>query len=262
MPRPRRRSQGWPTPRAGTLDLTCPAPSSTPGHTFTLTLTGAWEEQPSLHPHHSPEAVATDHALTLARNITNNYPATDTLPAAARINTLLGRRTTISHAPLTLLWATVHLTAEPDAVSAAIRHQRHAEEREQHHAEQSRRLADAQSLRDTLMSDPSLALAYWFATAPQSLDTDTLKRLEELLATAATYAPQGQWAPLARLLHTFAGRLSVDAKIHLIDALATLTDRYGHPDLTTDIQALRPEPAEDAPRSPGITLNGSVKRAM
>ncbi|MEU9122843.1 hypothetical protein AB0C96_23765 [Streptomyces sp. NPDC048506] len=129
-------------------------------------------------------------------------------------------------------------------MSAAITHQRHADEQEQRRAEQSRRLADAQSLRDTLMSDPSLAMAYWFATAPQSLDSDSLSRLEQLLATAAPYAPQGRWAPLARLLHTFAERLSTDAKIHLIDTLATLTDRYGHPDITAAIQALRPESSE------------------
>jgi hypothetical protein len=181
----------------------------------------------------------------IARNITASYPATDTVPAAARINTLLGCRTEIPQIPVRLLWATVHLAAEPDAVSAALTHQRHADEQEQRRAEQSRRLADAQSLRDTLMSDPSLAMAYWFATAPHSLDTDALTRLEDLLATAAPYAPQGQWAPLARLLHTFANRLSTDAKIHLIDTLATLTDRYGHPDITTAIKALCPELPED-----------------
>ncbi|MFJ5595724.1 hypothetical protein ACIQCG_39055 [Streptomyces noursei] len=245
MLRPRRRRQGWPTPRAGTLDITCPAPSSTPGHSFTLILDGAWEELPSPYPHHSPRAAAIDHALTIARNITHSYPATDTVPAAARINTLLGCRTDVPHIPVRLLWATVHLRVEPDAVSAAIRHQRHTDEQEQRRAEQSRRLTDAQSLRDTLMSDPSLAMAYWFATTPESLNTDTLTRLEELLATAAPYAPQGQWAPLARLLHTFAGRLTTDAKTHLIDTLAYLTDRYGHPDITTAIQALRPEPSED-----------------
>ncbi|MFJ3779627.1 hypothetical protein ACIPX0_48990 [Streptomyces sp. NPDC090075] len=38
MRRPRRRRGGWPPPRAGTLDLACPAPTALPGYSFTLTL--------------------------------------------------------------------------------------------------------------------------------------------------------------------------------------------------------------------------------
>ncbi|MCX5063811.1 hypothetical protein OOK12_43940 [Streptomyces sp. NBC_00452] len=124
-------------------------------------------------------------------------------------------------------------------MQAALSHQRHLHELEQRRAEHHRRLDEARILRDTLMSDPSLALSYWFAAAPQSIDTDTLSRLEMLLSTAAAYAPQGQWAPLARLLHTFADRLTDDAKNHLIDTLAALTDRYGHPDITIAIQQAR-----------------------
>lgn len=224
--------------------MTCSAPSSDPGCAFILTLTGAWEELPSPRPHHSPDAVATDHALTLARNITVGFPVTDDVPAAARINALLGRPADIPHVPVRLVWARAHLTAERDALSIAVSRQRHAHEQQLNRAERTRRVDEARSLRDSLISDPSLALAYWFATAPQSTDTDTLARLEKLLVTAAAYAPQGRWAPLARLLHEFADRLPDDARIHLIDTLATLTDRYGHPDITTAIQALRKEPVE------------------
>jgi hypothetical protein len=210
-----------------------------PGYTFTLTLTGAWEELPSPHPHHSPDAAAADHALTTARTITADYLATDAVPAAARINTVLGRPTDLPEAPIRLIWGHAHLTADPGTVQAARSHQRHLHELQQRHAEHTRRLDQAHTLRDTLMSDPSLALAYWFATAPQTIDTSTLTRLEGLFAQAAAYAPQGQWAPLARLLHTFADSLTDDAKNHLIDTLAALTDRYGHPDITAAIQSLR-----------------------
>ncbi|WP_329240799.1 hypothetical protein OG223_53140 [Streptomyces sp. NBC_01478] len=245
MRRTRSRSSGWPPPRAGTLDLACPAPTAIPGQFFALTLTGAWEELPSPRPHHSPAAVAADHVLTTARSITADYLATDAVPAAARINTLLGRPTDISHLPVRLVWSQVHLAATPEVVHAALSHQRHLHEFEQHRAEHHRRLDEARILRDTLMSDPSLALSYWFAAAPQSIDTDTLPRLEALLSTAAAYAPQGQWAPLARLLHTFAHRLTDDAKNHLIDTLAALTDRYGHPDITTAIRQARMAPESE-----------------
>ncbi|MBX9363638.1 hypothetical protein [Streptomyces sp. WAC04114] len=239
MHRPRRKNSGWPSPRAGTLDLTCPAPTAIPGYFFTLTLTGAWEDLPSPHPHHNPAEAAADHALTTARDITADYLPLDVVPATARINTLLGRPTDLPHLPVRLAWGHVHLTAESDAIHAAQTHQRRQHEREQRRLEHDRRLDEARILRDTLMSDPSLALSYWFATAPHSIDTDTLPRLEALLNTAAAYAPQGQWAPLARLLHTFAERLTDESKNHLIDTLATLTDRYGQPDITTDIQAMR-----------------------
>ncbi|MFJ9908029.1 hypothetical protein ACIRVK_35005 [Streptomyces sp. NPDC101152] len=242
MRRPRRRHGGWPTPRAGTLDLTCPAPTALPGHPFTLTLTGAWEELPSPRPHHSPHAAAADHALEIARTITADYLATDAVPATARINTVLGCPTDLPTLPIRLLWGHVHLTAEPGAVQAAHNHQQHLHDLQQRHAEHTRRLDHAHTLRDTLMSDPSLALSYWFATAPQTIDTNTLTRLENLFTQAAAYAPHGQWAPLARLLHAFAEGLTDDAKNHLIDTLATLTDRYGRPDITAAIQTARIPP--------------------
>lgn len=247
MPRPGARNNAWPTPRTGTLDITCSAPSSIPGAFFTLTLTGEWEELPSPQPHHSPEATATDHALTIARNITSALPITDAVPAAARINTLLGRPTEIHHIPVRLVWAKVHLSAESNTVQAAIDHQRHLHEHELRRTEQTRRLDEARVLRDSLLSDPSLGLAYWFATAPETIDKDTLARLEELLLTASTYAPQGLWAPLARLLMEFAARLHDEDKAHLIDTLAALTDRYGQADIATAISALRPIPSSEPP---------------
>lgn len=258
MRRPCRRRGGWPTPRTGTLDLACPAPTALPGHSFTLTLTGAWEELPSPRPHHSPHAAAADHALTTARTITADYLATDAVPAAARINTILGHSTDLPTLPIRLLWGHVHLAAEPGAVQAAYSHQRHLHDLQQRHTERTRRLEEARTLRDTLMSDPSLALSYWFATAPQTIDTDTLSRLESLFAQAAAYAPQGQWAPVARLLHTFAASLTDDAKNHLIGTLAALTDRYGHPDIAAAIQALRTPPA--AHSEPPGRINGSGTR--
>ncbi|MFI1018185.1 hypothetical protein [Streptomyces sp. NPDC020965] len=236
--RPRRKNSGWPTPRAGSLHTTCSAPSSTSGYPFTLTLDGAWEELPSPHPHHTPEAVAAHHALTIARNITSTHALTDITPATARVNTLLGYSTNIPNAPVRLTWAQASLTADPEAVSTIAQQQRHLHEEEQRVAKRNRCLKEARDLRDTLMSDPSLALSYWFATAPQTIDEDTLSRLEKLHSTAAAYAPQGHWAPLARMLHAFADQLPDEARLHLIDTLATLIDRYGRPDIASTIRAL------------------------
>jgi hypothetical protein len=247
VPRSRSKGSRWPTPRAGTLKLTCPAPTVTPGHYFQLTLDGAWEELPSPTPHRTPAAAATDHALAVARNITANYLAIDTAAATARINTVLGHPSDVPHLPVRLCWATAHLTAEADDQRAVLAQQRLAHEREQRRAEQQRHLSEARALRDTLMSDPSLTLSYWFAAAPHTIDTHTLSRLEELFSTAAAYAPQGQWAPLARLLHTFAENLTEDVKDHLIDTLAAITDRYGRPDTAVAIRALRTAPGTEQP---------------
>lgn len=247
MPRQRRRSSGWPPPRQGNLGITCPAPSATPGHPFTLALAGAWEELPSPRPHHNPDAAATHHALTVARNITATLTPNDTVLAAARINTLLGHPTEIPGIPVRLTWARVTLTTTPEALSASARHQQHQHEEEQRRTEQARRINEARTLRDTLMSDPSLALAYWFATAPQTVDETTLTRLEQLHVQAAAYAPQGCWAQLARLLHAFVGDLPEDTKTHLIGTLASLTDRYGHPEIAVEIDALRQPPVAEQP---------------
>ncbi|MFC8285980.1 hypothetical protein [Streptomyces cyaneofuscatus] len=246
--RRRNKRSNWPTPRAGTLNLACPAPTALSGHFFSLTLTGAWEELPSPRPHYSPEAAAAHHALSTARTITADYLPMDAVPAAARINTVLGRPTDLPQGPIRLLWSHVHLTAEPSAVQAAQAHQQDLHELQKRRAEQAYRLDQAHTLRDTLMSDPSLALSYWFATAPQTLDTSTLTQLEELFVRTAAYAPQGQWAPLARLLHTFASSLTSEAKDDLINTLAALTDRYDRPDITAAMHNARTTPTEQPDR--------------
>ncbi|GAA4887793.1 hypothetical protein ACFPM3_18025 [Streptomyces coeruleoprunus] len=253
MRRPHRRKSGWPAPRAGSIDITCPAPSTTPGHPFTLTLAGAWEELPSPRPHHTPEATATHHALTIARNITSTHTLADSVPAAAHINTLLGRPIDIPHIPVRLTWAQVSLSADPEALTAASRHERHQREEEQRRAEQRRHLDQARALRDTLMNDPSLALAYWYATAPHTIDEKTLPRLEQLHAQAAAYAPQGRWVLLAGLLNTFAEDLTGEAKNHLIESAALLTDRYGHPDIARQIRELSSSPPAGQPVPNGET---------
>ncbi|WP_241695137.1 hypothetical protein [Streptomyces sp. C] len=220
-------------------------PNTMPGHPFTLTLTGAWEELPSPRPHRNPDAVAIHHALTIVRNITSNLTPADAVLAAARINTLLGQASDIPGIPVRLIWAHVDLTTDLEALSATTRHQRHQHEEEQRRAEQARHLETARAFQTTVMSDPSLALAYWYATAPHTIDEDTLTRLEQLHSQVAAYAPQGRWALLARLLHTFTSDLTTDAKNHLIDTMAALTDRYGQPDIASEIRTLHtPDPAE------------------
>jgi hypothetical protein len=174
------------------LKITCPVPSALPGCTFHLTLDGGWAEMPSSRPHHDPAAVAADHALSTIRNITAGYLTTDTVTATARINTVLGHAHQVPHLPVRLSWAQAQLTADPEAVQATITHQRRLREHEQHRIEQDRHLQQARTLHATLMSDPSLALSYWFSTAPHSVDAQTLDRLEALFSHAAAYAPQGQ----------------------------------------------------------------------
>ncbi|MFE9868641.1 hypothetical protein ACFYPZ_39420, partial [Streptomyces sp. NPDC005506] len=99
---------------------------------------------------------------------------------------------------------------------------------------------EAHALRDTLVTDPPLALAYWFAANAETIGTEALTRVEQLVATAATYAPQGQWVQLARLLTDFTRHLPDDAKSHLVATLATIADRYGEPDIAADMLSLRP----------------------
>ncbi|MGW2272218.1 hypothetical protein [Streptomyces yangpuensis] len=217
-----------------------------PGHPFTLTLSGAWEELPSPYPHHNPGAAASYHALTVVRNVTSTLTPADTVLAAARINTLLGQPSDIPGIPVRLTWAHADLTTGAEALSATTRHQRHQHEQEQRRAEQALHLETARAFQTTVMSDPSLALAYWYATAPHTVDKDTLTRLEEVHSQASAYAPQGRWALLARLLHTFTSDLTTDAKNHLINTMATLTDRYGQPDIAIEIRSLHiPDPAEE-----------------
>ncbi|MFG2736455.1 hypothetical protein ACGFX7_16770 [Streptomyces harbinensis] len=137
--------------------------------------------------------------------------------------------------------------ADHQAVRAAVSYQNLLHDQEQRRTELSRRLEEARVLQATLMKDPSLAVAYWFAVAPQSLDADTLDRLEGLFAKVAAYAPQGTWAPLARLLHDFTERLTDEAKSHLIATLGAIADRYGQPEIAEEIHALQDNSSDTFP---------------
>jgi hypothetical protein len=103
---------------------------------------------------------------------------------------------------------------------------------EQHQAEQRARqdqlrLQRARELREALLSDPSLAFAYWFLDDPDAINDETGQRIETLVAAVASYAPSNAWVQAARILLEFVTDLSSDARQHLINGLAHIFERYG-----------------------------------
>jgi hypothetical protein len=243
----------WRRRRRGNLELRCTLPSRMPGYCFTAHLTGEWEELPARIPHEHPNAVAIDYALSRAQEITNNRQLSQATAAEAAINSCLGQPRELAQASVRLLWARIQLNAhhqEAVHVERLLREQHQAEL----HAHQCRnRLQRATDLREALLSDPSLAFAYWFLDHPEAIDTETVQRIESLIAAAASYAPHNGWVQAAQILQEFVRDLSDEAREHLVTGLAHIFDRFGQPERARQLRTVGGTPLPP-PASPG--LNG------
>ncbi|MFE0763271.1 hypothetical protein [Streptomyces smyrnaeus] len=220
------------------MEVSCTLPSQTPGYHFDVHLTGTWQGLSALSPHQNPHAAAADHALTVARSITTARQLSEVTAVETSINSRLGQPADLAHAPVRLLQAHVHLTADPHHAAEADRLLREQHQAEQHARNEQRRLQRAHDLREALLGDPSLALAYWFLDHPETIGTATVQRVEQLIASAASYAPQTTWVQVAQLLQEFVRELSNDARQHLITGMAHIFDRHGHHDRARQLRAV------------------------
>ncbi|MFI9719236.1 hypothetical protein ACIHFE_06195 [Streptomyces sp. NPDC052396] len=229
--------------------MSCTLPSRTPGYHFEAYLTGAWQDLPGRHQHQNPHDAAASHALTVAQGITGELQLSREAAAQAAINSRLGQPVEVPGAPVRLLWARIQLTADPQQaahVNRLLREQHNAERRAR---DDQHRLQRAQDLREALLSDPSLAFAYWFLDHPEAIDTETVQRVEKLVASAASYAPRNTWVQVAALLQDFVRNLPDDARRHLVTGLAHIFDRYGQPERARSLRALSDEMAPPPPPS-------------
>lgn len=234
-------SKSWRRRRHGRLVLSCTLPSRTPGYHFEAHFTGAWQDLPGRHRHQNPHDAAATHVLNVAQGIAGKRQLSQEAAAQAAINSRLGQAADMPDAPVRLLWARVQLTADPHQaadINLLLRDQHQAERRAR---DDQHRLQRAQDLRDALLSDPSLAFAYWFLDHPEAIDTETVTRVERLVASAASYAPHNAWVQVAVLLQDFVRDLPGDAHQHLVTSLAHIFDRYGQPERAQSLRALRDE---------------------
>ncbi|MEV0254698.1 hypothetical protein AB0H82_10605 [Streptomyces sp. NPDC050732] len=244
-----RISGWWRRQRRGSLELCCTLDSELPGYHFEAHLTGAWQ-QPVARPHHNPQAAAVEYALTLAQEAVGTVQLSQAALAEARANRQLGRPMDVPHTPVRLLWAHIRLTADPqqaDRADSLLRDQHQTE----HHARQDHhRLQRAKDLRDALLTDPSLAFAYWFLDHPETVDEQSVQRVEHLINAAASYAPHTTWVQVARILQEFVHTLPDESRQHLIISLAHILDRYGHTDRAQQLRATAQTPQ---PRTPAAS---------
>ncbi|MEU0029516.1 hypothetical protein ACFWMJ_31060 [Streptomyces hawaiiensis] len=235
---------GWPAPRAGKLtdsDSMYALPSNAPGYNFHAHLTGRWEETPAARQHHDPRAAATHYALETARTVSGLYPLTEHQTAQTHINSRLGTSHDLDDAPVRLLWAQVHLTADSSDIDAIVCLQRQMHDEAQNEHANRQRQYQAEELHRALSTTPTMALAYWLIRQPEAADRNTIDALSQLTREITAYAPHTAWVQVAHLLHTFVQGLPTPARVNLVDSLAQIFTRYDQPELADRLSALSPQ---------------------
>lgn len=235
---------GWPAPRAGQLtdsDTTYALPSNDPSYNFHAHLTGRWEETPAARQHHDPRAAAAHHALETARSVSGLYPLTEHQAAQDHINSRLGTSHDLDDAPVRLLWARVHLTADRADIEAVVCLQRRIHDEALNAQANRQRQYQAEELHRALSTTPTLALAYWLIHQPQAADRNTIDALSQVTREITAYAPHTAWVQVAHLLQTFVQDLDTPARMNLVDSLAQIFTRYDQPELADRLRALAPQ---------------------
>ncbi|MFG2289458.1 hypothetical protein ACGFOU_25735 [Streptomyces sp. NPDC048595] len=188
----------------------------------------------------------------MARGFAKKIQLSQAALAEAKTNSRLGQPVDLPDVPVRLLWAHIRLTADPQQAARAdslVRDQQQAEQR----AHQDRlRLQRAKDLREALLSDPSLAFAYWFLDHPEAIDVGTVQRVEQLITAAASYAPNTAWVQVAQILQEFVRNLSDDARQHLVTSLAHILDRYGQPERAHQMRTAGESPSPGPSPTAGL----------
>lgn len=200
-----------------------------PGHQFHLFLLGEWEDRASPPIHHNPRDVAKDYALRTAQSISITYLLTDAAGVESRINTALGLPVDLRESSVRLLWARAHVSADALQQAAVAEQLRRNHEAALHDQEDQRRLQRAKDLRNALLDDPGIALAQWFMDQPEAINGNTIEQLNQIIGEVSSYAPETMWVKASHIIHDFVRNLPGDARIHLIETLAGIFERYGYP---------------------------------
>ncbi|MFE3382684.1 hypothetical protein [Streptomyces anulatus] len=158
-------------------------------------------------------------------------------------------------APVRLLWAHIRLTADPQQAARADSLVRDRHQAEQHAHQDRMRLQRAKDLREALLSDPSLAFAYWFLDHPEAIDEETVQRVENLITASASYAPNTTWVQVAKILQEFVRNLPGDARQHLVTSLTHILDRYGQPERAHQMRTIGQTPPSEPSHAAGLNGN-------
>ncbi|MFJ2578391.1 hypothetical protein [Kitasatospora aureofaciens] len=225
--------------RDGLLHVAGTVPSSAECYRFHFEATGRWCDSPGPDRHHDPEAAATDHVLTVIREIAGSHALPDALTVEKRVNAHLGMPTPVPGMPVSLSWASVQLWGTSDDVASAAEslqrvHEHHLKE-EQHRRE----IELSESFRDALRKDPSLALAHLALRNPQGLSAEAVDRIDQLIVKIASCDPGTSWVATAKLLQELIRGMKADTTAHLLEELASLAARFGQPKAADSLRSHR-----------------------
>jgi hypothetical protein len=185
-----------------------------------------WLTLPAPHAHHDPRAALRDHIRRVAGAICGEEPVTRARIVEDRINARLGNAHDLDKAPIRLLWASARIIAPTDVIAIAKDRELHRNQARLREEKQQQQIQRVEAFRSRVLSDPGMALAYWFMKHPGDPSQNSYTQVEQLACRVASYDPDKSWVQIALVVQEFVRDLTDAERRDSIDALRYWFRRY------------------------------------
>jgi len=212
-------------------------PSATAGFTLQAHFEVRWKPRVGRRRQRLPENALQVLVTTTATERVAEMPADRLDTAQDAILAALGRLTRLAQHDVEVLSATVTIEIPEDQ-----QHQLHAyneQRRQEELADHLQRLTLARvaQFRSTVLADPASAMAYWFMMHPEDVDPSTYHKIEQLHCTIAQLDRSSGWFRAAKILEDFVHELKPPEKAAVVQLLADVLAKFGHPDEAQELRA-------------------------
>jgi hypothetical protein len=185
-----------------------------------------WQHIPASSCHHDPEAALRDYVRAHAKRVSEKEPITRFYAISDSINTALGVSQDLETASVRLLWASV-LVEPGQMLNYAVERERIRSEVQLRVEQQKDEIRHIEAFRSRVLSDPGMALAYWFVKNPGDIRKDTYAQVENISRTISLYDPDKSWIQVAKVIQEFVHELTRDERRQSLDTLREWFLRYG-----------------------------------
>jgi hypothetical protein len=145
-----------------------------------------------------------------------------------RINSAMGTSHDICGSAIRLLWANVRfLEVDEDLIVRARERERLRIEAVRREQEQKAEIRHIDAFRSQVLSDPGMALAYWFMRHPDHVGRDALDTIEDFAQRIASYDPNNRWVKISRVMQAFVDNLTESERRQSIEILRFWMTRHG-----------------------------------
>ena len=196
-----------------------------------------WRPSRGAQRHYNPEAVVRNFVRDRAQKFCKDESLKDFQSVEDKINSSLGVEKDLAQGGVRHIWGRGRMDIPPDSLASALELEKSRLKRLEHEREQEDQFRLIANFRREVLEDPGMALAYSFMNDPQSLNSQTLEDIENLINRLTFHGANQSWSLIAKILLEFINDLSREEKRDSLEVLTIIFKRYERHDMVERLRS-------------------------